>query len=218
MSYVNTKMKESDYLAIRAMVTGGILQNLDSKRLPTNGFVKVLCPDGDTTPEAIKYFHYGICADANGESVCTHLASVAGGPGAIPKDSPMHTLTYKGVPCGEADKLIFSTIEGALWIKGRDRIKNIALVPHCPCGMATLSDLSVWENLALTLEAKDILKREFPKTFDRIVVMPHVNFEGYQEALRPRGPFRTYMLQEEQFMEAFAARAEYVRPVQMVIA
>ena len=216
MPYV--KMKESDYLAIRAMGTGGILQNLDPKLFPTNGFVKVLCPDGDTTPEAIKYFHYGICADANGESVCTHLASVTGGPGAIPKDSPMHILNYKGVPCGEADKLIFSTIEGALKVKGRDRIKNIALVPHCPCGMATLSELSVWENFALTIRAKQIIRAEFPKTFERIVVTPHVNFEGYQEALRPRGHFRTYILQEELFAEAFAARAEYIRPVQMVIA
>lgn len=208
-------MSSSDYLAVRRMVTGNVLLPLRANLFPQNGFVKVLCPDGDTTPEAIRYFHYGICEEANGESVCTHLASVTGGPGAIPRHSPMNALTYKGEHWGAADKLIFATIEGALTVKGRERIKNVALAPHCPCGMATLTELSVMENLFLTIQAKGIIKKEFPGTFDRIVITPHINFTGYPEADRVPGAFRTYMLDEEQFQHMYVDCSDRARKVLM---
>ncbi len=192
------QMDRADYDAIQLMIQEGALVPLCSQKLPRRGFIKVVCPDGDNTPEMIQHFHHNLCVEANGSTVCTHLAPVTGGPAALPVESSMHNITYKGALVTTADKLIFSYIEGALTVKG-NRIHNVSLVPHCPCGMASLKSISVWENFCLSFLAKDMIRKEFPRTFKNIKVTPHINYAGYPEAAKPSGPFRTYLLRRKPF-------------------
>ncbi len=198
-------LSQSDYEAIRAMIDQKALIAISPAHLPTNGFIKVVCPDGDTTPEMINHFHFDVCPKANGGFVCTHLAPVTGGPGAIPETSPMHALTYKGKVWGNAHDQVCTYIEAALSVKG-GRITNVALVPHAPCGMATVKKLSVWENFELSFLAKEMIRKEFPRTFESVKVMPHINFAGYPEANNPKGPFRTYLLRREPFERMLASQ------------
>jgi hypothetical protein len=203
-------MSLDDYNAIKLMIRKGALQPIEPAKLPKLGYIKVACPDGDNTPEMLKHFHYGVCVHANGgDTVCTHLAPVTGGPGTIPEISPMHQILYKGQPICTADKMVYSFIEQALAVKG-DRVPNMTLVPHAPCGMATLRGLSVWENFYLTFLAKDLIRKEFPHTFESIKVTPHINFIGYEEAKKPSGSFRTYLLRRSDF-EALYDHREYRR-------
>ncbi len=192
-------MKEQDYASIRKMIECKVLHPVSSSLLPKGGHLKVHCPDGDTTPFEVADFHT-ICKRANNSVVCTHLISVAGGPGGIPRRSPMHPLFYKDKQLGTVDQFVFSFIEGALHIK-QGRVPNIALIPHCPCGMANLKNISVLENFSLTFEAKDIIRSEFPNTFNSIRVMPHINFEGYPEAIEGSNPFKLFVLRRAPFLE-----------------
>lgn len=197
-------MTREDYLSILQMISAGALLPLKGSQLLTGGWVMVYCPDGDCTPEAIQFHHFRLCPEANGNNrVCTHLAPLTGGPGAIPRESPMNRMNYKGNIVATADQTAFSTIEGALKIKGA-RIENLGLVPHCACGMAQHSGLSVWDNFHLTFRAAEIIESEFPGQFKSIEVMPHITFVGFDEG--KSGEFKTYRLVRDVFMRLYESR------------
>jgi hypothetical protein len=201
------RLSRTEYTAIKLMIEHGVLIPIDSQELPRGGFIKIACPDGDATPEMINHFHYGPCVEANGSTVCTHLVPITGGPGAMPGVSPMHSLVYKNVAWGNADTRVYSDMELALSVKRSahgNRVPNVALIPHAPCGMANLKNLSVWENFYLTILAKGMIRKEFPHTFESVKIMPHINFLGYPEAESPKGSFRTYLLRSKKFKELCA--------------
>lgn len=192
------RLSSNDYESIKLMIEYGVLVPINPEMLPRSGFVKVVCPDGDTTPEMINHFHFGPCVEANGNTVCTHLAPVTGGPGAMPELSPMHALVYKDVTWATADTMVYWYIQGAIDVKA-ERVQNISLVPHAPCGMATLKNLTIMENFYLTMLAKAMIRKEFPHRFRSIKIMPHINFSGYPEAESQKGAFRTYLFKSEKF-------------------
>ncbi len=193
-----TTMSLTDHDAVCTMIKEGALEPIRPTDFPKGGYIKIACPDGDTTPELLQHLHYTVCPQANdGERMCTHSVLIAGGPGAIPKESPMHAISYKGRHVCGADGFVFSQIEIALRAKG-DRVRNIALGPHCACAAATMNNLSAWNNFHLAFLAKDCLKKEFPNQFESIRVMPHINFSGY-----PKEDFRTYVLRRDPFLRSF---------------
>lgn len=204
------KMSQDDHDAVLIMRDEGALQEVRPSDLPEGGYIKVACPDGDTTPELLKHFHFTLCPQNNknrGERVCTHSILVAGGPGAIPNASPMHVISRKdGRRVCAADEFVFAQIETALMVKG-DRVPNLALCPHCSCGAATVSGLSVWDNFRLSFLAKDRIKKEFPHTFNSVKVMPHINFSGYPKVDGSKEPFRTYVLRREKFLRSYDRHA-----------
>jgi hypothetical protein len=193
-------LAEADYFGIRKLVSVGALCPIKPSILPQSGFVAVVCPDGDNTPEMFRHFG-DVCTESNGGPVCLHLAPVTGGPGAIPSQSPMYPLSFRGNQWGNARDLVYTYIEAALKVKG-NRLRNIALVPHAPCGMVCLCGLSVWENLDLAFQAKDEIRKEFRRDFESFKVLTHVNYAGHDEVRGPGGQFRTYLLRRDPFYRA----------------
>lgn len=178
-----TKMSEENYGAIRVMIEAEALVPMDPARLPQQDWGKILCGDGDISPLAIEHF-LAISEKRNGRRTCSHLISVDGGPAAVSPNCCFHTLTYRGRKVVTLDQYVFGRIEGMLQIKNKNgsRIRNMAYVPHCYCGLCAEKDVPVWKNVLWTIECKAMIRKEFGGVFEHHRIFPFVDYFGYEEA------------------------------------
>ncbi len=191
-------MTEEEYGAFRKMRDAGALIPIEEERLPRSGWAKIMCGDGDDTPPIIAAYK-SLAQRVNGEDTCTHPITVEGGPAAGCSASAFHRLSFKGSEIVRFDEFIWGRLEGILKIKTSERVKNVAYMPHCKCGMCRETGTSIWTNFLHTGLFKDQTRAVFPKMFQNHKILPFFNLTGYPEADDPMGPHQLWLLRRIEF-------------------
>ncbi len=191
-------MTLEEYEAYRMMREVKALVPLEEELLPRSGWAKILCGDGDETPPIIGAYS-SLAQRANGEETCTHPITLEGGPAAGFPGSAFHCIKFRGEQVARYDMFIFGRLEGILKIKTLERVKNVAYMPHCKCGMCRATNTSIWTNFLHTGMFKDMVRGVFPKVFQNHKIIPFFNLSGYPEAKSIYGEKQMWLLRRVEF-------------------
>ena len=153
-----------DFTLIQDLRDKGVLARIQSEELRADtGTVPILCSDGDRMCDV--FMHLSETCRTVNFPVRPHVIAFPGAPFLLSRHSP-EILGMK------IDRLLIHGIKTGPELKN---IQTVVIVPHWPCGMAKVCNITLTRSVELAMNGKARIRRELP-SLREVVACLHVDY------------------------------------------